>query len=191
MKISSILIVSFFLFIQKYLNGQTDVSQLNRSNCFYIDSIKLDSLNIRNITYTEFLSTEFKEKNRLNSDLYSRITQLSFKNGRLSKEIWSYSGIDCQGIDHLKSSNGKFSSFAYESEENYDEKKNQPSTENNDTIINNICIISMMNSTEGNMIIDNISPEEFMMLNISENHDFEYIFVKVAKNRMIYYKLKR
>lgn len=190
MKIPGILILSIFLFYQNYLIAQTDISLIHRSDCFYLDSVKLGSLNIKNISYTEFLSPEFKEKNRLNSELYSRVTQLSFKNGMLNKEIWSYSGVDAQGIDHLKSSNGKFSSFPYESEKNYEENTLQASTENNDPVSKNIRIISIMSSEEGSLMLDNIPAEEFIMLNISENHDYDYIFIKVEKNRMIYYKLK-
>ncbi|MFH2140972.1 MAG: hypothetical protein ABIJ97_01015 [Bacteroidota bacterium] len=182
----------FLFLLVCIVSGQNININKDDNNCLYLGTDQLDSLTITQIKITEFLTVNQKERLKLNDDIFSKETMLSYRKGRLIKEIWKYTGIDAAGIDHMSKKKGGFSSYGYENEEDYNTNIASSYTSKNELSFDeNLKIIQILDRGQGDLLINSVSADEFIMLNYSENHDFEYLMINPIKSRLIYFKLNR
>ncbi|MFH2095427.1 MAG: hypothetical protein ABIJ16_06975 [Bacteroidota bacterium] len=147
------------------------LSLLSEEDALLISDYHIDSLNIKKIEITEFLSEQERSSPEVNSSIYSRKYEYTFKKGKLSESSWYYSGLDSTGTDHFEQKTNGFSTYSYVFEDYYVYDKegklirvdqNTPHMQERDSLKD----IGLIRPEQ--FLIDNIPVDHFILVNLQE-----------------------
>lgn len=175
-----------------FLNLKAQYKQQELEQSIYVYTINkkdIKTLGIDSITVYKYISDSLKKVKLLNSKIFSKKASFYFSDGKLVRDAWSYSGVDTNGINHLKGQHSEFVSLPYVYENYYNYEGDSVISIDQNTPFKKFTtdLIVIKNAKNNQILINGISIIKFRELFLKTDKD-EFL-IEISNSLSLYFKI--